>query len=139
MRFASRQNSRLRQPQVKAGVHRNLSFFDPLLFSILGARAMALVRLREIAEAAEWALKAAAEPKAHTFVPAIAAYYLAFAGRLEKAALSPPPFARRFRNIAPRISSTHSTSRPAPRLRPPSWQVYRIYVRFPRGTDAMDL
>ncbi|TIP97925.1 MAG: transcriptional regulator, partial [Mesorhizobium sp.] len=39
---------------------RHLSPFDPLLFGMLGARAMAHVRLGQFDEAAEWALKAAA-------------------------------------------------------------------------------
>src|SRR5690606_9616512 len=38
---------------------RSLSPFDPLLFAMMGARAMAHVRLGEFEEAAEWALKAA--------------------------------------------------------------------------------
>ena len=44
---------------------RRLSPFDPLLFGMLGARALAHVRLGQFEEAAEWALKAAARPNAH--------------------------------------------------------------------------
>ena len=64
---------------------RHLSPFDPLLFGMLGARAMAHVRLGQFDEAAEWALKAAARPNAHVVILAIAAHCLALAGRLEEA------------------------------------------------------
>lgn len=64
---------------------RHLSPFDPLLFGMLGSRAMSHVRLGEFEEAAEWALKAAARPNAHTIILAIAAHCLALAGRLEEA------------------------------------------------------
>lgn len=64
---------------------RHLSPFDPLLFGMLGARAMALVRLGRFEEAAEWAVKAAARPNAHTHILGIAAYSLALAGSLDEA------------------------------------------------------
>ena len=64
---------------------RHLSPFDPMLFAMLGARAMALIRLKRFEEAAEWGLKAAARPNAHAHVLAIAAYCLALAGRLVEA------------------------------------------------------
>ncbi|WP_426129404.1 transcriptional regulator [Pararhizobium sp. PWRC1-1] len=64
---------------------RLLSPFDPLLFGMLGARAMAHVRLGEFQEAAEWAMKAAARPNAHNIILAIAAHCLALAGRLDEA------------------------------------------------------
>jgi tetratricopeptide (TPR) repeat protein len=64
---------------------RHLSPFDPLLFGMLGARAMALVRLGQFEEAAEWGVKAAARPNAHAHILAIAAYSLALAGRLDEA------------------------------------------------------
>lgn len=64
---------------------RNLSPFDPLLFGMLGARAMAHVRLGQFEEAADWALKAAARPNAHPTILAIAAHCLALAGRTEEA------------------------------------------------------
>ena len=65
---------------------RQLSPFDPLLFGMLGARSMALVRLERFDEAAEWGLKAAARPNAHVHIRAIAAYGLALAGRLQQGA-----------------------------------------------------
>ena len=64
---------------------RHLSPFDPLLFGMLAARAMALLRLGRIEEAAEYAVKAAARPNAHAHISAIAAYSLALNGRLEEA------------------------------------------------------
>lgn len=64
---------------------RHLSPFDPLLFGMLGARAMAHVRLGQFEEAADWALKAAARPNAHAIILAIAAHCLALAGRLDEA------------------------------------------------------
>ena len=64
---------------------RHLSPFDPLLFGMLGSRAMALVRLGRFDEAAEWGVKAAARPNAHAHILAIAAYTLALAGRLDEA------------------------------------------------------
>lgn len=64
---------------------RQLSPFDPLLFGMLGARAMALVRLQQFDEAAEWGVKAASRPNAHVHIQAIAAYTLALAGRIDEA------------------------------------------------------
>ncbi|TRC91346.1 transcriptional regulator [Mesorhizobium sp. WSM4303] len=64
---------------------RHLSPFDPMLFGMLGARAMAHVRLGQFDEAAEWALKAAARPNAHIIILSIAAHCLALAGRLDEA------------------------------------------------------
>jgi tetratricopeptide (TPR) repeat protein len=64
---------------------RDLSPFDPLLFGMLGARAIALVRLGRFEEAADWGVKAAARPNAHAHILAIAACALALAGRLDEA------------------------------------------------------
>jgi DNA-binding SARP family transcriptional activator/TolB-like protein len=64
---------------------RSLSPFDPLLFAMFGARAMAHVRLGQFEDAAEWAIRAAARPNAHNIILAIAAHCLALAGRLEEA------------------------------------------------------
>lgn len=63
---------------------RSLSPFDPLLFGMLGTRAMAHVRLGQFEEAAEWAIKASARPNAHNIILAIAALCLALAGRVEE-------------------------------------------------------
>src|SRR5690606_27647577 len=59
---------------------RRLSPFDPLLFGMLGSRAIALVRLGRFDEAAQWAVRAAARPNAHPHIHAIAALSLALAG-----------------------------------------------------------
>ena len=56
-----------------------------MLFAMLGARAMALVRLGRFEEAAEWGVKAAGRPNAHAHILAIAAFSLALAGRREDA------------------------------------------------------
>lgn len=64
---------------------RLLSPFDPLLFAMLGSRAMALVRLGRFDEAADWAIKAAARPNAHQHIMAIAAICLGLAGRAGEA------------------------------------------------------
>jgi tetratricopeptide (TPR) repeat protein len=71
-----------------ADYSRRLSPFDPLLFGMLGAQAMALVRLGRFDEAAECGVKAAARPNAHAHIIAIAAYSLALAGRLDEARAS---------------------------------------------------
>ena len=64
---------------------RQLSPFDPLLFAMLGCRAMSLARLGQHEEAAEWAMKAAARPNAHQHIMAIAAFTLGLAGRCDEA------------------------------------------------------
>jgi tetratricopeptide (TPR) repeat protein len=64
---------------------RQLSPFDPLLFAMLGSRALSLARLGQHDEAAEWAMKAAARPNAHQHIMTIAALTLGLAGRLEEA------------------------------------------------------
>jgi TolB-like protein len=64
---------------------RSLSPFDPMLFGMLGARAIALVRLGRHAEAADFAVKAAARPNAHAHIFAIAAFSLALHGALDEA------------------------------------------------------
>jgi tetratricopeptide (TPR) repeat protein len=63
---------------------RLLSPFDPLLFAFLGARCMALTRLGQYEEAADWGVKAAARPNAHQHIMAIAAFSLGLAGRIEE-------------------------------------------------------
>jgi tetratricopeptide (TPR) repeat protein len=63
---------------------RDLSPFDPMLFGMFGARAMALVRMGRFDEAADWGIKAASRPNAFAHIKAIAAYSLALAGRIEE-------------------------------------------------------
>jgi DNA-binding SARP family transcriptional activator len=64
---------------------RNLSPFDPMLFAMLGARAVSLARLGQYDDASEWAKKAAARPNAHQHIMAIAALSLSLAGRTDEA------------------------------------------------------
>jgi TolB-like protein len=68
-----------------ADYSRHLSPFDPMLFAMLAARALALVRLGQFGEAADWALKGTTRPNAHAHIKAIAAYSLALAGRSDEA------------------------------------------------------
>ncbi len=96
---------------------RHLSPFDPLLFGMLGARAMAHVRLGQFEEAGEWAMKAAARPNAHTIIQAIAAHCLGLAGRLDEG-----------RAFAAAIRKTH-----------PQYRVddFLATFRFPPETEAV--
>lgn len=64
---------------------RELSPFDPLQFAMLASRALAHVRLGEMAEAAEWAVRATGRPNAHAHILAIAAECLALADRRDEA------------------------------------------------------
>lgn len=74
------------QAAIAASDHsRLLSPYDPLLFGMLGTRAIALIRLGAFEEAADWAVKAAARPNAHVHILAIAAHCLALAGRIDEA------------------------------------------------------
>lgn len=59
---------------------RELSPFDPLMFGMLGVRAIALARIGEFEQAADWGARAAARPNAHIHILAIAAYTEALAG-----------------------------------------------------------
>lgn len=64
---------------------RALSPLDPLLFAMLAARAMALLRLGRYEEAADWATRSTARPNAHVHIRAIAMFCLALAGRVGEA------------------------------------------------------
>jgi len=79
---------------------RELSPFDPLQFAMLASRALAHVRLDQRAEAAEWAVKAAARPNAHVHILAIAATCLSLAHRTGEARR----FVARARDRLPRYS-----------------------------------
>jgi len=71
---------------IEAADHsRLLSPFDPLLFGMLGSKAMAHVRLGQFDEAAAWSAKAAMQPNAHILILAIAAFCHVLAGRIEEA------------------------------------------------------
>lgn len=82
--FVQAQSGDPRQAIGSSDHSRHLSPFDPLLFAMLAARALAHVRLGEFDEAAEWALKGAARPNAHPTIKAITALCLALAGREEE-------------------------------------------------------
>lgn len=74
------------QAAIAAADHsRLLSPYDPLLFGMLGARAIALVRLHRFDEAARCAVQAAAQPNAHVHIRSMAAFTLALAGSLSEA------------------------------------------------------
>ncbi len=64
---------------------RQLSPFDPLMFGMLASRALAHARLGEVAEAAEWAVRAAARPNAHAHIQGIGVMCLTLANRLDEA------------------------------------------------------
>jgi TolB-like protein/DNA-binding SARP family transcriptional activator len=64
---------------------RELSPFDPLQFGMLASRAVAHVRLGQVTDAADWALRAAARPNAHTHILSIAAACLTMARREDEA------------------------------------------------------
>ncbi|HQR20308.1 MAG TPA: BTAD domain-containing putative transcriptional regulator [Burkholderiaceae bacterium] len=68
-----------------ADCSRSLSPFDPLLFGMLGSRALALVRSGDYDGAAAAAVQAAARPNAHAHIHAIAAFSLALAGSIDEA------------------------------------------------------
>lgn len=61
---------------------RALSPYDPLMFGMLGSRAIAHLRLGQFEEAADWATQAAARPNAHVNILGLAALCLALADRM---------------------------------------------------------
>jgi DNA-binding SARP family transcriptional activator len=79
---------------------RRLSPFDPLQFAMLASRALAHIRLGQIAEAAEWAVKATGRPNAHVHILAIAVQSLVLAKRHDEAR----KFVARIRARAPRYT-----------------------------------
>jgi TolB-like protein/DNA-binding CsgD family transcriptional regulator len=83
--FVNCQSGNARSAVGSSDHSRYLSPFDPLLFAMLGARAMALFRLGAHEEAAEWAVRAATRPNAHVHVLGIAAFSLGAIGRLDEA------------------------------------------------------
>jgi TolB-like protein len=68
-----------------ADYSRQLSPFDPLQFGMLASRAMAHIRLGELEEGAEWAVRATARPNAHVHILAIAAMSLLLVNRHDAA------------------------------------------------------
>jgi TolB-like protein/DNA-binding SARP family transcriptional activator len=84
-----------------ADLAQRLSPFDPLLFGMLGVRALALLNLGDNAQAAVWGERAARRPNAHVHIHAIAAFCDALAGRHDEAR----DYARRIREAAPSYRS----------------------------------
>jgi TolB-like protein/Flp pilus assembly protein TadD len=83
--FVEAQSGDPRTAIAASNTARELSPFDPLQFGMLGSRAVAHLRLGEIEEAAEWALRASSRPNAHAHILAIAASTLALVDRREEA------------------------------------------------------
>jgi DNA-binding SARP family transcriptional activator/TolB-like protein len=79
---------------------RQLSPFDPLQFAMLASRALAHVRLGEVDEAADWAVRATSRPNAHAHILAIATECLLLANRRDEARA----FAGRIRERVPGYS-----------------------------------
>lgn len=76
---------------------QRLSPIDPLLFGMLGVRALACLNLGEYAQAAVWGERAAGRPNAHVHIHAIAAFCDALADRHDEARA----YAHRIRQTAP--------------------------------------
>ncbi|MEZ5891036.1 MAG: BTAD domain-containing putative transcriptional regulator [Xanthobacteraceae bacterium] len=83
--FVHAQSGEPRTAIAYADQSRALSPYDPLLFAMLATRAIALMRLGEYEEAAEWGRNAAARPNAHAHIMAISALCGVLAGRTEEA------------------------------------------------------
>jgi hypothetical protein len=83
--FVHGQSGDARLAIASADHSRHLSPFDPMMFAMYTTRAIALIRLGQFSEAAEWAVRGAARPNAHVHIRAIAASCLALAGRLDEA------------------------------------------------------
>jgi DNA-binding SARP family transcriptional activator len=81
---------------------RRLSPCDPLMFAMLGVRAISQARLGQYEEAAEWAIKAAARPNAHQHIMAIAALTLGLADRVPEA----HQYAKKIRARVPNYAMT---------------------------------
>jgi TolB-like protein len=80
-----------------ADLAQQLSPIDPLLFGMLGARALAYLSLGDYEQAAVWGERAARRPNAHVHIQAIAAFCDALAERHDGAR----GYARRIKEIAP--------------------------------------
>ncbi|HEU4653928.1 MAG TPA: hypothetical protein VFS47_08070 [Steroidobacteraceae bacterium] len=83
--FVQAQSGDAKEAIAAADRSRRLSPFDPLLFGMLGARSIALLRLGDIEQAADCAKQAARRPNAHVHIFAIAACCAALAGQHDDA------------------------------------------------------
>lgn len=95
--FVQAQGGDARAAIEAADLAQRLSPLDPLLFGMLGSKALALLRLEDYAQAAAWAERAARRPNAHVHIQAIAAFCDALAGRHDAARA----YARRIGEAAP--------------------------------------
>ncbi|MFP5513184.1 MAG: BTAD domain-containing putative transcriptional regulator [Alphaproteobacteria bacterium] len=95
--FVQAQGGDARAALSAVDVAQRLSPFDPLLFGMLGTRALACMNLKEHAQAALWGDRAARRPNAHVHIQAIAAFSNALADRREEAG----GYARRIKETAP--------------------------------------
>ncbi|HYD68598.1 BTAD domain-containing putative transcriptional regulator [Azospirillum sp.] len=95
--FVQSQGGDARAALDAADLAQRLSPFDPLLFGMLGSRALALMNLRDYAEAAVWGERAARRPNAHVHIHAVAAFADALAERTDEARA----YAHRIREAAP--------------------------------------
>ncbi len=64
---------------------RDLSPMDPLLFGMLASKALALLRLGRLEDAADFGVRSASRPNAHVHIRAIAMCCLALRGRMREA------------------------------------------------------
>jgi tetratricopeptide (TPR) repeat protein len=76
---------------------QRLSPIDPLLFGMLGVRALACLNLQDYGQAATWGERAAGLPNAHVHIQAIAAFCDALADRQDEARA----YVHRIRQTAP--------------------------------------
>jgi TolB-like protein len=76
---------------------QRLSPIDPLLFAMLGVRALACLDLQDYGQAAVWGERAAGRPNAHVHIQAIAAFCDALADRHDEARA----YAHRIRQMVP--------------------------------------
>jgi TolB-like protein len=76
---------------------QRLSPIDPLLFGMLGVRALACLNLGDYAQAAVWGERAARRPNAHVHIYAVAAFCNALAERHDEAR----GYAQRIKETAP--------------------------------------
>lgn len=100
--FVQSQGGDARAALDAADLAQRLSPFDPLLFGMLGSRALALMNLGDYAEAAVWGERAARRPNAHVHIHALAAFADALAERTDEARA----YADRIREAAPAYRCT---------------------------------
>jgi Flp pilus assembly protein TadD len=83
--FVNSQSGDADKAFVSADHARELRPFDPMLFAVLATRAIALMRLGRMDQAAERAVRASARPSEHQHIRGIVAQGLELAGRHDEA------------------------------------------------------